>query len=60
MDPVERLVKEYRDADDDCRLELFLMYRDLRDRFRAIEAGSKGNMEAPVSPFPREFLDVSS
>lgn len=37
MDPVERILKDYRNAGEDQRLDLFLAYRDLRDRFREIE-----------------------
>lgn len=37
MDPVERIMKDYRNAGEDQRLDLFLVYRDLRDRFREIE-----------------------
>jgi|GEM_PF-5351191 len=37
MDPVERIVKDYRNAGEEHRLDLFLAYRDLRDRFREIE-----------------------
>lgn len=38
MEPVENILKEYRNADAEYRLDLFLSHRDLRDRFTAIEA----------------------
>jgi len=37
MDPVECKLKDYRNAGEEHRLDLFLAYRDLRDRFRGIE-----------------------
>jgi len=37
VDPVERIMMDYRNAGEDRRLDLFLAYRDLRDRFREIE-----------------------
>jgi len=40
MDPVERILKNYRNAGEEHRLDLFLAYRDLRDRFREIEGES--------------------
>ena len=38
MEPVENILEEYRNADAEYRLDLFLAHRDLRDRFTAIEA----------------------
>ncbi len=52
MDPVERILKDYRNAGEEHRMELFLAYRDLRDRFREIEGGesSAGSLrESPAS-----------
>jgi hypothetical protein len=37
MDTFERILKEYEDGGEEYRLDLFLAYRDLRDRFREIE-----------------------
>jgi hypothetical protein len=37
MDTCERILKDYRNAGEEHRLDLFLEYRDLRDRFREIE-----------------------
>ncbi|NNF83612.1 MAG: hypothetical protein HKM29_00470 [Deltaproteobacteria bacterium] len=37
MDPVEHILKDYRKAGEEHRLDLFLSYRDLRDKFREIE-----------------------
>ncbi|MDH3238707.1 MAG: hypothetical protein OEM47_09355 [Deltaproteobacteria bacterium] len=37
MDPVECKLKDYQNAEEEHRLDLFLEYRDLRDRFREIE-----------------------
>ncbi len=49
MVPVENVLKEYRNADADGRLELFLAYRDLRDRFTAIDAEDEAG-RAPQLP----------
>jgi hypothetical protein len=49
MVPVANILKEYRNADADVRLELFLAYRDLRDRFTAIDAGDEAG-RAPQLP----------
>jgi hypothetical protein len=51
MDPVERILKDYRNAGEEHRLDLFLAYRDLRDRFREIEGeeSSAGSLrESPA------------
>lgn len=45
MDPVERILKDYRIAGEEHRLDLFLAYRDLRDRFREIERS-----DCPAAP----------
>jgi hypothetical protein len=37
MDHDERILKDYRIAGEEHRLDLFLSYRDLRDQFREIE-----------------------
>ena len=37
MDPVERILMDYRNAGEDQRLDLFLASRDLREMFREIE-----------------------
>lgn len=47
MNPVDRILHAYRSADADHRLSLFLMYRDLRERFTAIE-----RQENPVPANP--------
>jgi hypothetical protein len=51
MDPVESILKDYRNAGEEHRLDLFLAYRDLRVRFREIEGSesSAGSL--------REFPD---
>jgi hypothetical protein len=52
MDTGERILKDYRNAGEDQRLDLFLAYRDLRDRFREIEReeSSAGSLrESPAS-----------
>ena len=52
MDPVERILKDYRNTGEEHRLDLFLAYRDLRDRFREIEReeSSAGSLrESPAS-----------
>jgi hypothetical protein len=41
MEPVESILEEYRNFDAECRLDLFLGDRDLRDRFTAIETGEE-------------------
>jgi hypothetical protein len=51
MNPVEHILMDYRNAGEDHRLDLFLAYRDLRDRFREIErveppSGSLGESPA--------------
>lgn len=37
MDPVERILKDYRIAGEEHRMDLFLAHRDLRDQFGEIE-----------------------
>jgi len=37
MQGIKEIVEEYRSADEDKRLSLFLTYRDLRDEFMDIE-----------------------
>lgn len=52
MDPVECILKDYRNAGEEHRLDLFLAYRDLRDRFRETEReeSSAGSLrESPAS-----------
>lgn len=52
MDPVERIMKDYRNAGEDQRLDLFLAYRDLRDQFRETEGeeSAAGSLrESPAS-----------
>ncbi len=36
-DPIDNIMNQYRDAGDARRLEMFLFYRELRDRFDSIE-----------------------
>ena len=36
----EKVLEEYRDADDSKRLSLFLAYRELREQFSSIEQES--------------------
>jgi len=38
MDTGERILKDYRNAGEEHRLDLYLEHRDLRDRFREIES----------------------
>lgn len=45
MDPVERILKDYRIAGEEHRMDLFLAHRDLRDRFREIERS-----DCPAAP----------
>jgi hypothetical protein len=47
MEPVENILKEYRNADAEYRLDLFLSHRDLRDRFTAIEADEDKKTKVP-------------
>ena len=49
MEPVESILKVYRDADAEYRLDLFLAHRDLRDRFTAIEASEEANRASVIS-----------
>jgi hypothetical protein len=52
MAPVECILKDYRNAGEEHRLDLFLSYRDLRDRFRDIEReeASAGSLrESPAA-----------
>ena len=52
MDPVERILKDYRNTGEEHRLDLFLSYRDLRDQFREIEreeASASSLRESPAS-----------
>ena len=49
MDTFERILNEYEDAGEGYRLDLFLAYRDLRDRFREIE-----RPDCPEAPAARE------
>ncbi len=34
---IDRILRDYRNGDEDRRLSLFLSYRDLRDEFSRIE-----------------------
>jgi len=49
MESVESILKKYRNTDAECRLDLFLAHRDLRDRFTAIEAGEEAGRASPLS-----------
>ena len=50
MNPVEHMLMDYRNAGEDHRLDLFLAYRDLRDRFREIERVESSACPIPESP----------
>ena len=39
----EAILLEYKDADTDRRLHMFLAYRDLRSQFRAIDCSETGD-----------------
>ena len=39
----EAILLEYKDADTDRRLHMFLAYRDLRSQFRAIDSSETGD-----------------
>lgn len=56
MDPVERILKDYRNSGEEHRLDLFLAYRDLRDRFREIERENRRPVLYGIPPGPR-WLD---
>jgi len=49
MEPIERILEEYRTADAEYRLNLYLAHRDLRDRFTAIEGGEEAGQTSPSS-----------
>jgi hypothetical protein len=50
MEPVENILKEYRNADAECRLDLFLAHRDLRDLFTTIETEEGTALRAEFDP----------
>ncbi len=50
MRPVESILEEYRNADAEYRLDLFLAHRDLRDRFTAIESEEGTALRAEIDP----------
>lgn len=53
MNPVDRILHAYRSADADHRLSLFLMYKDLRERFTAIERQENPVPANPTIPVKR-------
>jgi len=60
MEPVEIILNEYRNADAECRMDLFLAHRDVRDRFTAIEAGEEAGRASPSSPLPLKASGASA
>ena len=48
---VGKILDEYRNGDEGCRLRLFLAFRDLRDYFSLIEQESL-NSDLDVVKFP--------
>jgi len=52
MDPVDRILKDYRNAGEEHRLDLYLEYRDLRDRFREIEGEYRRPVLYGIPPAP--------
>ncbi|MDH3237379.1 MAG: hypothetical protein OEM42_01105 [Deltaproteobacteria bacterium] len=58
MDPVERILKDYRIGGEEHRLDLFLAYRDLRDRFQEIEREESSTPAGIYAVFPRLGSDA--
>ena len=54
----EAILLEYKDADIDRRLHMFLSYRELRDRFMAIDCSDTGDqwMVDKASPKLVDFV----
>jgi len=60
MEPVENILNEYRTADAECRLDLFLAHRDMRDRFTAIESDEEAGRASPMSSLPLKSSGASA
>ena len=51
----EAILLEYKDADEKRRLHMFLAYRKLWSRFRAIDCSETGDEKMVVRPSPKSF-----